>query len=123
MPDNFKVDHNEYLSHCDPKDVISFSSENLTSINKLKTVVHGAFANAGITSISNYIHQNLNLQYGSTWFREGEECEILRASSSGWQKGKIKIKVTLEFIPDEPEEINSPLDDVRQELNQSISEL
>ncbi len=26
--------------------------------------------------------------------------------------------LTLEFIPDEPEEINSPLDDIRQELNQ-----
>ena len=50
-------------------------------------------------------------------FEEGQECEILKAGSSGWQKGKLKINVTLEFIPDEPELEKSPLDDVRQEIN------
>ena len=28
-----------------------------------------------------------------------------------------KVKVTLEFIPDEPEENKSPLDDVRKEID------
>lgn len=39
--------------------------------------------------------------------------------------GKIKLKLNLvfEFIPDEPESIESPLDDVRQELNQNNSSL
>ena len=39
------------------------------------------------------------------WLKDGEECEILKANSSGWQKGKIKLKVnvTLDFVPNEPE--------------------
>jgi hypothetical protein len=32
-------------------------------------------------------------------------------------KGKLKINVTLKFIPDKPETPESILDDVRQELN------
>ena len=58
----------------------------------------------------------------SAWFSQGEKCEILRAGSSGWDNGKIKINVTLEFIPDESEEAQSPLDDIRQETIQSNNE-
>lgn len=37
------------------------------------------------------------------WLSEGVECELLRADTSGWIKGKIHIR--FEFIPDhlEPE--------------------
>jgi hypothetical protein len=125
MSNDFKVTTNKYLSRCDPKDVISLNSnpDSLTSISKLKHIVNQTFIYSGISSISEYIANNFNLRHSSTWFERGAECEILRAGSLGWQKGKIKVKVTLEFIPDEPEETNSPLDDVRQELHQSISEL
>ncbi|ACB52473.1 hypothetical protein cce_3125 [Crocosphaera subtropica ATCC 51142] len=39
--------------------------------------------------------------------------------SNSWKKGKIRLKVSLEFIPDEPKikEIESPLDDIRQSIN------
>ena len=55
----------------------------------------------------------------NAWFEEGVVFQILRAGAPGWQKGKLKINVTLEFIPDEPEENKSPLDDVRQEIDKS----
>ncbi|MGB3514204.1 MAG: KGK domain-containing protein [Microcoleaceae cyanobacterium] len=35
---------------------------------------------------------------------DGLECEVLRLGAQSWQKGKIKVKVTVEFCPDEPEE-------------------
>jgi len=67
----------------------------------------------------------------STWFDQGVDCEILSPGKNGWQKGKVRIKITLEFCPDEPEvpetpasnnsEINQkelPLDDIRQMINQ-----
>lgn len=41
---------------------------------------------------------------------EGFPCEVLKPSSN-WQKGKVKLR--LEFCPDEP---ISPLDDIRQSL-------
>ncbi|MBD1920822.1 hypothetical protein H6F77_06950 [Microcoleus sp. FACHB-831] len=65
------------------------------------------------------------------WFREGKDCEVLRIGVNGWKKGKMRIKLTVEFIPDEPEipetpaskepEISqpqSPLDDIRRIINQ-----
>ncbi len=73
------------------------------------------------------------------WFGEGIDCEILKIGASGWQKGKVKIKTTLEFIPDEPEvkevlmqneeetlmrneleisQLDSPLDELRKMINQ-----
>lgn len=44
-------------------------------------------------------------------WRDGVECEIL-SPNTGWKKGKIRV--TLEFIPDEPESI---LDDIRQTIS------
>lgn len=46
------------------------------------------------------------------WFREGVDCEMLQPNSN-WQKGKLKIRISLEFCPDRPE---SPLDDIRQQI-------
>lgn len=46
-------------------------------------------------------------------FEQGISCEMLRPGAN-WQKGKVKIR--LEFCPDQPE---SPLDDIRQAINQA----
>lgn len=37
------------------------------------------------------------------WFKDGVNCKILKPNTKGWQKGKIKLKLTVEFCPDEPE--------------------
>ncbi|MEH1782641.1 KGK domain-containing protein [Nostoc sp.] len=54
------------------------------------------------------------------------DCQILKISGRGWQKGKLKIKIYisnvttdkyrlyLEFYPDEPAKPESPLDDIRK---------
>ena len=120
----FYLDINEYLTQCDSKDVISFESKKWISVSKLKDIIYQSFYSAGIESVVTHIAQNSDLNDISkmySWFFQGEECEILKAGSKGWQKGKIKINVTLEFIPDESESVESPLDDVRQEFNQSNS--
>ena len=36
-------------------------------------------------------------------FDDGLECEVLKLGSKDWQKGKIRVKVTVDFCPDEPE--------------------
>ncbi len=61
------------------------------------------------------------------WFDDGVNCEFLEPNKD-WKKGKVKIKVILEFYFDEPDEkdlvkhetnINdSPLDEIRQSINQ-----
>jgi len=46
-------------------------------------------------------------------FDEAINCEVLRLGNKRWQKGKVRIR--LEFCPDEPE---SPLEELRQQLKQ-----
>lgn len=63
-------------------------------------------------------------------FTEGADCQVMKFGAKGWKQGKIKVKMTVEFCPDEPEEPETPeksqaeksdpdsLDDLRKELNQ-----
>jgi hypothetical protein len=47
-------------------------------------------------SLGSQIHKWVQLDGGEP----GAECEVLRASAVGWRKGKVRLRV--EFIPDEP---------------------
>ncbi|MEH2176208.1 KGK domain-containing protein [Nostoc sp.] len=54
------------------------------------------------------------------------DCQILKIKGKGWQKGKLEIqiyisnttkdkyKLCLKFCPDEQDEPESPLDDIRK---------
>jgi len=48
-------------------------------------------------------------------FSDGIECEALKFDGQGWRKGKIRV--SLEFCPDE---IKSPLDDIRQAIPNDV---
>ncbi|MGK7920711.1 MAG: KGK domain-containing protein [Trichodesmium sp.] len=85
-----------------------------------------------IYSFKNYREYKIKL------FSEGCQGEVLKFGAKDWEKGKIRIKINVEFCPDEPqEEIEeneaensednnsedmenevSPLDDLRQKFNQ-----
>lgn len=65
-----------------------------------------------------------SLQYCTNWCTTGILCEALTPGNP-WRKGKVRLR--LEFIPDEPEpqaileahseqESASPLDDIRQSI-------
>jgi hypothetical protein len=72
------------------------------------------------------IHRSDCGSYG--WIGEGVNCEVLACQNNiqGWQSGKVRI--VLEFIPDEisepikpiGEELDSPLDDIRQSIEQNL---
>jgi hypothetical protein len=51
------------------------------------------------------------------WLNEGVECEVLFANGGGWQKGKMRLR--LEFVPDNPEPSldSSDLAPLREHLN------
>jgi hypothetical protein len=36
------------------------------------------------------------------YINRGIVCQVLRTTGGGWQKGKMQIRLELEFIPDEP---------------------
>ncbi len=85
------------------------------------------FTNGVLNSMKSY-----TTDLPKKWFHYGLDCEILSPGAKGWQKGRVRIKVILEFCPDEPEveetppneqpEISEPessLDDLRQLINQN----
>ena len=117
---------NSYLQECGDDDVIEFAGASFklgklkeilgfafTNQNKVPYSVFNSFQEKGVTLGKNYL-------IAETLLNKGLDAEVLRLGAKGWQKGKVRIKVTLEFIPDEPElpQPESPLDDLRQMLNQ-----
>ncbi|MBD2085009.1 KGK domain-containing protein [Coleofasciculus sp. FACHB-542] len=62
----------------------------------------------------------MQAQVGATgeqikWFSEGIDCKVLKPGAN-WKQGKVRV--SLEFCPDEPE---SPLEDIRQQLKEDDS--
>ena len=117
------MDFNYYLQKCSDDDVIQLSGAiykmghlkigmeyALKDQNKVPYSLHHALQEKGVKL--EQINNTQKLLY------DGLDAEVLRLGAKGWQKGKIKIKVTVEFCPDEPEisEPESPLDDLRQLL-------
>ena len=47
------------------------------------------------------------------WFNRGQECEILAIGASQWRKGHFRVKLSLEFIPDEEPENGNALNHFR----------
>lgn len=85
--------------------------------------------------ICKIIHQiNLSARIKQKLFlddSEGVKAAALKFGAKGWQKGKIRIRMNVEFCPDETEVIETPtnnqpenneselpLDDLRRMINQ-----
>ncbi len=51
---------------------------------------------------------------------EGIQCRVMTTRQQGWRFGKIRLKIELQFIPDEPltdqniDHLESPLDEIRK---------
>jgi KGK domain len=137
-----------YFHNCGNDDALSFG-EAMLKVEKLKETVNRVLPENELGETLNSLlgRQKLDIDVGLTtdqtrylyenWFGQGIDCEILRVGAQGWNKGKIKLKlnVTIEFCPDEPEveettennesetsQPESPLDDLRRQfLNQENS--
>lgn len=119
------MDFNYYLQKCSDDDVIQFSN----SIYKIGQVKNGiGFAIRDQNKVAHSLHYALQekgvkieqINNTQKLLYDGLDAEILRVGAKGWQKGKLRVKIILEFEPDEPEisEPESPLDDLRQLLKQ-----
>jgi len=93
--------------YLDPDDVISMQQS-------------ASLVTSSATFKINQLKKTLQDRVGSgiqAWIEDGVECELLSASrGKGWQQGKIRIRI--EFVPNEPEP--SPdtnfLDDLRKDI-------
>jgi hypothetical protein len=129
------------LQNCNDNDVLAFGDDTF-KISKFRRAVKGAFGN----NLGNQLSSQLSSYHGikidgailapkginepaARWFNNGIDCEILKLGSKSWQKGKVRIKVSVEFYVEEDSEQvgsesseielpESPLDDLRQMMNQ-----
>ncbi|NET70477.1 MAG: hypothetical protein F6K62_05640 [Sphaerospermopsis sp. SIO1G2] len=58
------------------------------------------------------------IENSEDWINKGVECQVLKPGKN-WQSGKFRIKLSIEFCPDESEikEAESPLDDLRRQID------
>jgi len=115
------MEYNHFLKNCRDDDVISLS-EKLYKLEEVKQCLSDFFETRNSYCASNSLRdktKNVGIDIDSnqifSLLTEGIDSEILKIASSGWQKGKLKINVSVEFIPDQPEipEYQSPLDEIR----------
>jgi hypothetical protein len=124
-----------YFSDFDDNDVVAFSETNLNKAKQLKDVA-SKFRDERLESNIAEHFKNYSIVYpkqahigqsdtgsiyhANNWTKEGIHCEVLKLGSKEWRKGKIKVRISVEFYTDEPEvseEPPSPLDDIRQSMS------
>ncbi|MDY7022510.1 MAG: KGK domain-containing protein [Cyanobacteriota bacterium] len=122
------IENHVISQNCSENDVISFEDEShkiSQFYQKIIKVLTGYVSNNFVEFLGRQgvkeskIQKSDELEYSNgEWFNNGKECDILRMGANGWQKGKVRLRVIVEFCPDEPEvsESESPLDDLRQQL-------
>ncbi|MCC5656926.1 KGK family protein [Nostoc sp. XA010] len=117
---------------CNDGDVLDFGG-NTYKIAKFKQAMDTSF-NSTLESILNQelSRQGINIKQSpnGNWFQKGTDCEILTLGSQSWKKGKVKIKISVEFYIEEEDfqitnsnnsEITkpeSPLDDLRRMIHE-----
>lgn len=114
--------------------VVSFSS-SMFKVSEFIKFVKEAFQEKGLYVLQHKLGSRggiPSIEDPHKWCQQGIDCELLKPGTQGWKKGKIRIKISLEFSPDEPEineisvnqQVNvnqpeSPLDDIRRTMNQN----
>ncbi|MEJ6483008.1 KGK domain-containing protein [Nostoc punctiforme UO1] len=125
MEDGFKA------IECKDGDVLDFG-DNTYKIAKFKQAMYTSF-NSTLEDTLNeeLIGQGIEIQEppNMNWFQNGIDCEILTLGSQSWKKGKVKIRISIEFYVEEKDveitnsknseiiEPESSLDDLRRMIH------
>jgi hypothetical protein len=118
----------QYLEHEDSNAVVSFNNGTTFKVNKLMEQLNIFFKDSVLYKLSEKMTQvglGTPPNYQGNW-NGGVDAEILEPQSGEWKKGKVRMRVILEFCPDEPEEVKiehtqenaNSLDDIRQIISQ-----
>ena len=118
----------QHIEHEQSNAVISFNNGTTFRVDKLMKQLNYFFQDSVLNKLSVKLQE---MGLGSTprkvssslWNEQGVKAEILEPKSGEWKKGKVRMRVILEFCPDELEEIkdnpsqnNNFLDDIRQTI-------
>ncbi|MFM2063918.1 MAG: hypothetical protein RLZZ507_3589 [Cyanobacteriota bacterium] len=115
------------LIECNDDDVIEFGNKTY-KVSKMRQAVNESsnqpLAYALQRELSNK-GVKINQKPSDNWFEKGIDCEFLNLGSKSWKKGKVKLKLSVEFYVEEEDteikEPESPLDDLRRKINEATS--
>jgi KGK domain len=118
----------QQIEHKNSNAVVSFNNGTTFKVSKFMENLNTFFSQSILNELSEKLKQaglGTPPAYGGTWNR-GVDAEILEPQSGEWKKGKVRMRVILEFCPDEPEEVKiehtqenaNSLDDIRQIISQ-----
>lgn len=115
----------QHLEHEDSNAVISFENGTTFRINKFMENLNKFFIESVLKDLSEKLKQvglGTPPAHREDWNKK-VEAEILEPKSGEWKKGKVRMRVILEFCPNEPEEIEdnvsqdgNSLDDIRKTI-------
>lgn len=114
------------IEHEDSNAVVSFNNGATFKIGNFMERLNSFFINSVLNNLSRQLNQSglgTPPDYGIDW-NKSVEAEILEPKSGNWKKGKVRMRVILEFCPDEPEETkdnnssdnSNSLDDICQTI-------
>lgn len=103
----------------DKNSVILFENQAMFKIGDFMKELNNSFFIYGLKELYNRLQSKGGIPAVNDhkpWIN-GLKCELLK-QNKGWKKGKIRLKISLEFCPDEPEikQPESPLDEIRKTL-------
>ena len=117
----------QHLEHEESSAVVSFGNGTTFRLSKLMEKINDFFTMSVLSQLSKLLTESglgIPPSYKgncSNW-RNYVDAEILEPKSGEWKKGKVRMRVILEFCPDEPEikddsiQRANSLDDIRQTI-------
>jgi hypothetical protein len=98
------MEENNILPECCDDDVVSFRGK-LFKVSELREIMGHAMTQQNQLSqtLSHALRQKgleLALTDTKEFLNQGLSGELLKITGKGWEKGKIKMKISLEFVPD-----------------------
>lgn len=119
------------IEHEKSNAIISFSNETVFKVDKLMKHINGFFTQSVLNKLATRLTE---IGLGTPPSHKGScsnwnnyvGAEVLEPQLGEWKKGKVRMRVILEFCPDEPAEVEdndclnknaNSLDDIRQTIN------
>ena len=117
----------QHVEHEDSNAVVSFGNGTTFRLSKLMEKINEFFTTSVLSRLSGLLTESglgtpPSYKGNCSSWSNYVDAEILEPKSGEWKKGKVRMRVILEFCPDEPEikddsipQVHS-LDDIRQTI-------
>jgi KGK domain len=94
----------QYLEYEDSNAVVSFNNGTTFKVSKFMEQLNTFFSHSILKDLSEKLKQaglGTPPEHRYAW-NQGVNAEILEPQSGEWKKGTVRMRVILEFCPDEP---------------------